>query len=306
MRTRLFLPAFFLILPLAAGGGPSRPAALPGPTALDLLPRVGGWKNTEEPKRFGPDSLFEYIDGAAEAFINYDFVELALGEYQQPGRPGTMTVEIYDMGTPRNAFGIYSTERYPESRFLSIGTQGYIEEGTLNFLAARYYVKMMAYETGARTEAILESYAADILKKIGEPGRFPDTLKAFPRHGLVANSEKYILKNFLGREFLKNGTLASYKLDGAEPDAFIVEASSGAEAAELLKNYLDAARAKSPPIQAGQGLIRIMDPYLANVFVGLSGRFLYGVTKIKDPALAVGEKLARDLGAALSSESKRP
>ncbi len=302
MRSRLFLPAVFLILPLAAGGGPSRPAAIPRSSALDLLPRVAGWTNAEEPKRFGPDSLFEYIDGAAEAFINYDFVELALGEYRQPGRSGTMTVEIYDMGTPRSAFGIYSTERYPESRFLPIGTQGYIEEGTLNFLAARYYVKMMAYETGDRTEAALKSFAADILAKIGVPGGFPDMVQVFPREGLVANSEKYVLKNFLGQEFLKNGTLASYKLEGAEPEAFIVEAASGAEAAALLDMYLDAARKKGLPILAADGLDRIKDPYLSNVFVGRSGRFLFGVTKVKDAAQAVGEKLFRDLAAALASK----
>jgi hypothetical protein len=299
MRNRLFLPAVFLLLPLAAGAAPFRPAAVRGASVLSLLPQVAGWINAEEPKRFGPDSLFEYIDGAAEAFINYDFVELALGQYKKPGAAGTMTIEIYDMGASRNAFGIYSTERYPESKFLPIGTQGYIEEGTLNFLAAHYYVKMMAYETGAPTEAILKAYAAEILKKIGEPGGFPCAVKAFPREGLVANSEKYILKNFLGQEFLKNGTLASYKLENAEPDAFLVEAASAAEAAVLLDKYLDAARAKGMPVQAAGGLTRIKDPYLANVFIGQAGRFLYGVTKAKDAILAAGEKLARDLGAAL-------
>jgi hypothetical protein len=300
MRSRFVLPVLLSILSLAAAAETSRPAAFSGASALSLLPKMSGWKDSEAPKRFGPDSLFEYIDGAAEAFINYDFVELALGQYQQPGRTGTMTVEIYDMGAPGNAFGIYSTERYPESKFLAIGTQGYIEEGTLNFLAARYYVKMMAYETGAQTDAILRSFAADILKKIGDPGGFPDAVKIFPREGLTANSEKYILKNFLGQEFLKNGTIASYKREGAEPDAFIVEAANDSEAATLLKKYGDAAKAKNQAVAIEGGLTRIKDPYLANVFIGQSGRFLYGVTKIKDAALAAGEKLVRELGAALT------
>lgn len=299
MRMHSGILAVLLLLPIpAVSSRPSGPPA-PGVSVLALLPQVAGWKNTEEPRRFGPDSLFEYIDGAAEAFINYDFVELALGQYQQPGRPGTMTVEIYDMGTPAHAFGIYSTERYAESKFLAIGTQGYIEEGTLNFLAARYYVKMMAYETGARTEAILKTYASDILKKIGDPGGFPEPVKAFPRPGLVANSEKYILKNFLGLEFLKNGTLASYKLPNAEPDAFIIETAGPSSAAALLKRYIESSRAKGLAAETNDGLARLKDPYLANVFIGQAGRFLYGVTKIRDDARAAGEKLARDLGSAL-------
>jgi len=288
-----------LLLPLEARPFPASGRTSAAGPALALLPQVAGWKNAEEPKRFGPDSLFEYIDGAAESFINYDFVELAIGQYQQPGRPGTMTVEIYDMGTPRNAFGIYSTERYPESKFLAIGTQGYIEEGTLNFLAARYYVKMMAYETGAGTEAILRTYASDILKKIGDPGGFPETVNAFPRSGLVANSEKYILKNFLGLEFLKNGTLASYKLPNAEPDAFIIETARPSSAAALLTRYIESSRAKGLAVETNGGLARLKDPYLANVFIGQAGRFLYGVIKIRDEARSAGEKLARDLGSAL-------
>ena len=301
MRIRPRLIVLCLIVPVLAGPAVSSKVPVPGGSVLALLPQVAGWKTIEEPKSYGPESLFEYIDGAAEAFINYDFLELGLGQYQKPGSPATMTVEIYDMGSPLNAFGIYSIERYPESRFLAIGTQGYIEEGTLNFLAGRYYVKMMAFETGAQTESVLRSYAEAILKKTGPPGQFPALLKAFPGAGLVANSEKYILKNFLGLEFLKNGTVASYKLEGSEPDAFVVETAAAGDAAALLIKYLDAASAKGKTAENRGGLHHIRDPYLAHVFIGQSGRFLYGATKIKDDALGAGEKLAAGLGAALAS-----
>jgi len=50
------------------------------------------------------------------------------------------------MGDDKNGFGIYSLERYPDSHFISIGTQGYLEQGTLIFLAGRYYAKLMSFE----------------------------------------------------------------------------------------------------------------------------------------------------------------
>jgi hypothetical protein len=287
-----------LIMGLAGAALPGRAQSARG-AVMNLLPRIAGWEKSEEPKSFGPESLFEYIDGAAEAFISYDFIELALGQYRKPGAAGTMTVEIYDMGTPGHAFGIYSTERYPDTKFLPIGTQGYIEEGTLNFFAGRYYVKMMAFETGPQTDALLKSYASEILKKIGDPGDFPAAVKMFPRQGLVANSEKSILKNFLGLEFLRNGIIASYKLGETQPDAFIIESPAEAEAALLLKKYLDTAAAKGIVAEKKGGLHKLQDPYLAGVFIGQTGRFLFGVTKIKDPAAAEGEKLALALGAAL-------
>jgi hypothetical protein len=290
----------FLAFAAAAAAAPARAAASPGASVLSLLPQVAGWRNAEEPKRYGPDTLFEYIDGAAEAFLNYDFLELGLGQYKKPSGTATLTVEIYDMGAPLNAFGIYSTERYPESKFLPIGVQGYLEEGTLNFLAGRYYVKMMAYEAGPETEAALRAFAGAILAKIGNPGGFPPVLAAFPKAGLVANSEKYVLKNFLGLEFLKNGAFASYKLPGGNPDAFAVEAASDAEAASLLEKFSGAAAAKGASVEKRGALLHWKDPYLDEIFAGRAGRYLYGVTKVKEGSRAAGESLAAELGAALA------
>jgi hypothetical protein len=264
---------------------------------LDLLPRVPGWSFSEEPKLYGPESLFEYIDGAAEAFINYDMIDAAVGQYKQDGGKATLSVDVYDMSKPLNAFGIYTTERYAESRFLTIGIQGYIEDGTLNFLAGKYYVKLMAYDAGDKTEPVLRAFAAEILRKIGDPGAFPAVLGAFPAEGRIANSEKFILKNFLGLEFLKNGLVASYKSGSGTFDAFVIETASEAEAAALLKRYL----AKTP-VSPASSPAKFKDPYLDNVTVGQAGRFLFGTTKVKDVDLAAGEKTAVGLGAALAGK----
>jgi len=291
----LILAALIFSVPAFSGPGPRNQVS-----ALNVLPRVAGWAYAEEPKRYGPDTLFEYIDGAAEAFLSYDFAELALGQYKAAGGAATMTVEVYDMKEARNAFGIYAGERFSESTFLPIGVQGYIEEGALNFLAGRFYVKMLAYEAGAGTAAVLRAFAAEVLKAIGDPGAWPEILKVFPRQALTANTEKFILKNFLGQEFLSHGWTASYKLADSDADGFIVECGSAEDAAALLTRYLGFQTSKGLAVEAKAGLWHWKDPYLARVFVGRSGRFLYGVTKAKDTALDPAEKLALALGAGLS------
>lgn len=287
-----------LLLLTGTAAGLAVSAAAPGATTA-LLPQLPGWMFSEEAKLYGPESLFEYIDGAAESFISYNFIDAAVGQYKQPSGAAAMTAEIYDMGLPMNAFGIYAAERYAESTFLPIGVQGYIEEGSLNFLAGRYYVKLMVYETGAKTADILKVFAAEILKKIGDPGGFPPVLKSFPRPGLVPNSEKYILKNFLGLEFLKNGTVASYKLGGRNVDGFVMEFASDAEAAAMLQRYLEKAAANKIIPEKQGSLFHLKDPYLAHVFIGQAGRFLYGATKVEDAILAEGGQLAAGLGANL-------
>lgn len=279
-------------------------AAWPGAVkTLDLLPSLPGWSLAEKPVLYGPESLFEYIDGAAEAFIGYDFVDAAVGQYKQDGGAGALSIDIYDMGRPLNAFGIYASERYPESRFLPIGVQGYLEEGTLNFLAGKYYIKLMAYEAGDKTEAALRACAAAILAKIGDPGGFPAALSAFPAENRTANSEKFILKSFLGLEFLKNGLVVSYRTGDGGFDAFVIETAGEADAAALLTRYLAKAAAGTASSATG-GVVRFKDPYLDNVIIGRSGRFLFGINKAKDAVLAAAEKTAAGLAAGLVSPSK--
>jgi hypothetical protein len=266
-----------------------------------MLPRLAEWKPAEEARAYDPASLFEYSDGAAEAYMSYDFKELVVGNYLHRASKATMTVEIYDMGTPLNAFGIYSAERSPESRFLAVGVQGYVEEGSLNFLAGQYYVKLLGYEGGDRTEALLNSYAAAIVSKIKDPATLPALLKAFPAEGLVAHSEKYVARNFMGFKFLNRGYGASYKRDGQEFDAFVIEVRSADEAAVVLKQFIDQF-AKSGKVEQAQTGYRFKDPYLRNILMAPVGAFLCGVTKIRDGGDATGEKVLQALIQALSKK----
>lgn len=278
---------------MSATTGSTRSAAL-----KDMLPRLTDWRPAEEARIYDSVSLFEYIDGAAEAYISYDFKELAVGNYQHGASKATMTVEIYDMGTPLDAFGIYSAERFPESRFVAVGIQGYMEEGSLNFLAGRYYVKLLGYEGGDKTEAYLKSYGAAIASKIKDPASLPALLKAFPGQGLVANSEKYVARNFMGFKFLNRGYGAAYKRDGQEFDAFVIEVKSAEDAVVLLKQFADNFAKSGKAEKTGAGY-RIQDAYLKNILVAPVGAFLCGVTKIRDGGEAAGEKVLQGLIQAL-------
>jgi hypothetical protein len=288
------------LLLLAAAAALAGPAWTAGQTVktLDLLPKLAGWAFSEDPVLYGPESLFEYIDGAAEAFIGYDLVDAAVGQYKMEGGAGTLSIDIYDMGKPLNAFGIYAAERFSESRFLPIGVQGYLEEGTLNFLAGRYYVKMMAYDAGDKTESALRAAAASILAQIGDPGGFPAVLAAFPAEGRAANGEKFILRSFLGLEFLKNGLTAAYKTESGGYEAFVMDLAGEEEAGALLRRYLDKAAPGQALPEAGKTIV-FKDPYLDHVTIGRAGRFLFGTMKVKDADRAAADKTAAGLASAL-------
>jgi Family of unknown function (DUF6599) len=265
-----------------------------GPKAL--LPQVQGWKLSEAPRTYLPAALFEYIDGAAENYLSYGFQELAVADFKSDKGQAALTVEIYDMGSSLNAFGIYSAERYPGSRYLEIGAQGYYEEGTLNFFAGNDYVKLICFDCGETAEVVLKEFAGDIEKRVGEKaGGLPPVLGHFPRAGLVANSEKFIRQNVLGYAFLHDGYLASYRVSGQEFELFIIAGRDAPEALKMLEQYLAVQAKNGAPVEkAGPGY-HVQDRYAQNVFLAAKGRYLLGAMRLKNGGESVGMKYLGDL-----------
>ncbi len=258
------------------------------PSLRSLLPEVAPWKLSEAPQTYLPETLYEYIDGAAEIYLSYDFLGLIVAQYKKAGSGASLTVEIYNMGNEKNSFGIYSAERFPESRFVSIGTQGYLEEGSLNFLAGKYYIKLLCFDCGSESGDRLKLFAQEVTKRIKAKPGFPSLLQSLPREGLILNSEKYISRNFLGYSFLHSGYTADYKLDGLDFECFLIEGENEQDAQNMLEQYLKA-RSREDVQQIG-GAYRIKDRYYHNIYLSRIGNCLCGITKIKDGFESVGQK----------------
>lgn len=298
-KSVLFFGLLFLLLSIAFSQEAARSPL------QSLMPRVSGWTFSEPSQTYLPGTLFEYIDGAAEAYLSYDFKELVVAQYKDEKSSPALTLEIYDMGSDKNAFGIYSTERFPESHFLPIGNQGYLEEGTLNFISGSHYVKLLCYDCGENAEGILKMFAQDVEKKVQAKGSLPPLLSIFPEEGLIPNSEKFILRNFLGFSFLHDGYLASYKEKDLEFDIFIIEGKGEADATAMLKQYLSVhLKNNQPPDEIPLGY-HIKDRYAQNVYISIAGKLILGVMRIKDGFEETGLKylqaLARSSGKQLFS-----
>ena len=165
--------------PRPGRGGP--PGAPGEPELAALVPRLEGWSPTEAVRSFFPDDLFEYINGAAESYLSYDFRELAVADFGRTGTDATLTLEIYDMGEAVNAFGIFGAERYPDNAAVPVGDLGYFEGEAMNFLAGRFYVKMLAFGLGDGTEPFLRQVGLKIASGIKSGGGLPRLVTAFPR-----------------------------------------------------------------------------------------------------------------------------
>lgn len=255
---------------------------------LSLLPEVRSWKLTEAPQNYFPETLFEYINGAAEIYLAYEFNELIVGQYQKGNQGASLSIEIYDMGDKKNSFGIYSAERFPGSKFISLGTQGYLEDEALNFIIGKFYIKLLCFDCGEESEDFLTLFSQEIVGKVKDKGGLPTILELFPEEGLVQNSEKFILRNFMGYSFFHNGYIANYRLEEIEFDCFFVEGEKAEDVLNMLGKYL-AAKNKENVKEIPKGY-RIKDRYYQNIYLARVENYLCGVLKIKDGFEEVGEK----------------
>jgi hypothetical protein len=260
---------------------------------ISLLPDVETWSMTEKPESYYPENLFEYINGAAEIYLAYEFKELIVAQQQKDQSEKNVAVEIYDMGNETNAFGIYSAERYPDNQFIKMGLQGYLEEGTLNFLVDRYYVKLLCFECEDQSEEVLKAFSRKIVERVGQAGNLPHLLKSFPTKGLKPNSENFVLRNFMGYSFLHNGYSAKYILNDLEFDCFIAQGKDHADATQMLEKYLEAK--KSQNVQKIDSGYQIKDKYYHNIYMARVGNMICGVIKIKDGSEALGLEYLKTL-----------
>jgi len=256
---------------------------------IELLPDIENWVKSEDPQIYYPENLFEYINGAAEIYLAYDFKELLVAQFDHEKSDANISVEIYDMGNQKNSFGIYSVERYPDNQFIPIGIQGYTEEGILNFLIGRYYVKLFCFGCSGDSEDALMDFAKGITAKVEKKGTLPSLLDVFPQKGKIDNSEKFILNNFLGYGFLHNGFLVNYKTDDFEFDCFLIEGRDQEDAEQMWQQYIEA-KIDSPDKPGAGKVINIKDRYYKNIFVIWIDKYICGVMKIEDGSEELGKE----------------
>jgi len=248
-----------------------------------LLPDAGaqGASRDGVMAAYGPATLYEYIDGAAEGFIAYDFVALGHAAYKKGD--AEVTVDIYDMGQADNAFGVYSSERSPESDFINMGAEGYRSDSVLNFLQGRYYVKLSAFSEKQKTRQILEAFARDISRRIGVDLSLPKEIALFPRSGLKKHTETFIRQAPLGYEFLSPAYSAKYSFGGKEMTLLLSVGGAETDAmerVELLREQVSKS-GEATSVEAPTAGFKGSSRYQGNIFAFPRG--VYAVILVEPP-----------------------
>jgi hypothetical protein len=104
-----------------------------------------GWKIDDKAMEFTPENLYELIDGGAELYLAYDMEKTLFINFVHKTNTGlSIELYIYDMGTPTNAFGIFSAERFQTAPTLDFGRDSYNVDAHYFIWSGRYYIRIVA------------------------------------------------------------------------------------------------------------------------------------------------------------------
>ena len=227
------------------------------------FPGLQGYKKNTDFPVFVPDNLWDFIDGAAETYLAYGFIDLHIAEYKK-GR-NVIKLEIYRHSDNTMAFGIYSTERSPSFRFMNLGSQGYIADGAINFFKGNYYVKIRTYSKDEKTVQSTESLALIVANMLKGDSDMPAVITLFPETGKKVNEETYINESVLGHKFLTEAFKADYEVGPDSFSVYIMEKKSPEEAWKTAEAYLSSAGTDA--LESGSGKYMITDGYNGTIFL---------------------------------------
>jgi len=232
------------------------------------LPALKGYKKTTDYPVYHSENLWDYINGAADTYLAYGFVDLHVAEYRK-GK-NVIKMEIYRLADHIMAFGIYSTERSPSFRFQNLGSQGYITaDGAINFFKANYYVKIRTYSKNENTLKSSESLAHIAADMITGSSEMPSVLSLFPETGKKINEETYINESVLGHKLLNKAFKATYESGNDNFSIFIIENITPAETKKSVEDYLTATGNEAADSEIGR--IMLKDGYNGTIFLGWKG-----------------------------------
>lgn len=238
MRKRVTMLVFILLFSIFAVNTYAAPADM---IVEHVMPAPGfseGWTLEGKIKTFNPDNLYKHINGEAELYLPYGFEALGAAFYTSKDNPDkALTVDIYKMGSPLDAFGIYSRYCNPDSPEAKIGSGSFVNDSQLMFYQDRYFVQLSASGSMNPEPNVFIDCARVIVKNIPGGSSRPEELEFLNIPDIIPRTETYISQSVLGYAFFKKGLAARAILDGESVRVFVVLGESEKDASDMFMRY---------------------------------------------------------------------
>ena len=227
-----FSPAVSIAFHEAKGHAAAEP---PHKKAQDLVsPLPATLRPMSATEAFTPATLSDKIDGKAEVYLSAGVVGLRCQRTALASSPSTwIEMFVFDMGSPSNAFSVYSSQRRYDVTDIQLADYAYRAGNEIAFVHGSFYVEVVATDDAPPTIDAAASLAKAYV------GATPVLAHAdvstdealFPREGLVAGSVTLLSSDVFGFDGLGNVYVAHFSDGKDELTLFLARKASAGDAA---------------------------------------------------------------------------
>jgi hypothetical protein len=200
-----------------------------------------GWRLKGDPQRYDRETLYDLVDGAADLYFSYGFVDVAVEQYVDETDQAAR-VEVYRTATDADAYGLYTYHSYGEP--VDLGVDGERDPGyRLAFWQRNAFVQIVARE--AVDDEALWALGQALAARLPQGGERPALVQALPSEGLQPGSVRFFREKLALDNLLWLGPDDLLGL-GPEVEGAVARYQIGREDVHLLLvRYPDQARAQS-------------------------------------------------------------
>ncbi|MBN1626824.1 MAG: hypothetical protein JW944_09895 [Deltaproteobacteria bacterium] len=267
-----------------------------------------GYSPMSDQEDFDHVSLSDKIDGKADGYLQAGFVMLATRRFvKDSDQDQWFEFYLYDMGSPRNAFSVYSSQKREGVTPQDFTEFAYSTENALFFACGRFYIEIIS---ATRDTKIIEDMIAMskdfIVRQPADNAELPE-LEFLPAEDLDRGSISLLAKNGFGYDRFDNIITATYLVDGKKIMSFISIRETPQNAEELSKGYDDTLsefignERLKPETDRIPGLV-IADVFGEYEMFFTKGNIIAGIHSASDKNL--GEEIAVSLFNKISREDK--
>lgn len=252
-----------LLVALMGGCAPDGGDEMVVENGPNLPVAAGEWTASGPGESYDTETIYSYINGHAEVYVAYGFKRCVSRRYAAPGSDAEIVLDLFEMASPADAYGVFSHDRAGED--VEVGQGGVYRLGWLSFWSGPWVGSVYAsgIEGDPRDDvlALARSAAASLLVE----GGVPDLVSALPDVGLdpqsvcflrspqILNAHIYVGADNpfeLGPE--TEAVVGRYDRDGDPAHMVIVKYPTETAAAAVVENARDRSASDGPEMLMGR------------------------------------------------------
>ena len=166
-------------------------------TESDFFPEsIDRWQRKGKPIVYaGKDKLFEYINGGAETYLSYLFVQVSVSTYILKDTENSIKVNIWEFGNSDDAYGVFTKDKAGQD--IKIGNEASLYENYLWIWKEKYFISVEPY-MGSITPDEVTFIGTYIVNNILSGKVYvPTIIEYLPEEGYIQGSSKFFHKKII-------------------------------------------------------------------------------------------------------------